>query len=307
MAGAPRPLPLSVQVGRERVGRRLYVPRGPACAPDDVEAWGAVLSELEAVAAACGAASVVVEPAGWEDDAAALTALLGAAGYASAEATQPVHTAVVDLEGGIGAVLGRMRPKGRYNARLAERRGVVVHRLEDAAEAAAALAALFAATAARQRIHQPDEPYCRRVLEMVPGATAWVAGVDGEDVAGALTASLGAEAVYLFGGSTGRHRERQPSALLHLRAMEGAIAAGCRTYDLWGLPPGDDPGHAWHGLRQFKLSLGGVERSAPGAWRKIRRPGASRVAELVDGARRRARATRRRLSYSWHPWNMIGR
>jgi peptidoglycan pentaglycine glycine transferase (the first glycine) len=293
--GAAQPLPLSVLESRRpaalaRLGlTRLYVPKGPACAADDEPAWAAVLRALDDLARLTGAGTVTVEPPGWDDQAAALRARLGGRGWSETATVQPAHTAVVDLRGDFEAVLARMHPKGRYNVRLAARRGVVAERLDDAEIAAETLARLCAVTAARQGIHQPDARHLRAVLATVPGAAVHVAGVAGEPVAGALVAAFAGEAVYLYGGSTERHRERQPSALLHAAVMQAAMAAGCDSYDLWGIPEGDDPTHAWHGLRQFKLSLGGVERSAPGAWRQVRRPAAARAGELVEGLRRRAR------------------
>ncbi|HEY6377787.1 MAG TPA: peptidoglycan bridge formation glycyltransferase FemA/FemB family protein [Candidatus Dormibacteraeota bacterium] len=293
--GAAQPLPLSVLQSRRpaalaRLGlTRLYVPKGPACAADDEPAWAAVLGALDDLARRAGAGTVTVEPPGWDDQAAALRSRLRGHRWSETATAQPAHTAVVDLSGDFEAVLARMRPKGRYNVRLAARRGVVVDCLGGDAVAAETLAALCAATAARQGIHQPDARHLRAVLATVPGAAVYVASVAGEPVAGALVAAFAGEAAYLYGGSTERHRERQPSALLHAAVMQAAMAAGCRTYDLWGIPAGDDPTHAWHGLRQFKLSLGGVERSAPGAWRQVRRPAAARAGELLENLRRRAR------------------
>lgn len=295
--GGGSPLPMTVLRARrptvvERLlGAALYVPKGPACAPSDAAAWSAALAALEALAEATAAATVTVEPPGWDEDRDAVRDRLEVRGWAEVATVQPAHTAIVDLRGGYAEVLARMRPKGRYNVRLAERRGVSVERLADPAVAAPTLARLCAATAARQGIHQPDAAHIRRVLAAVPGASVHVARVEGEAVAGVLVAAFAGEAIYLYGGSTDRHRERQPSALLHAAVMEDAITRGCISYDLWGIPADAAPDHPWHGLRQFKLSLGGVERSAPGAWCWTRRPGGSRVWHVIE----RARRARRRL------------
>lgn len=34
-------------------------------------------------------------------------------------------------------------------------------------------------------------------------------------------------------------------------------SAGCRTYDMFGVPPNDDPSHPMHGLYRFKTGCGG--------------------------------------------------
>ncbi len=264
---------------------RLYVPKGPACAPDDAPAWRAALEALEALAAAEGAAGVTVEPNAWAEEWAAAAPF--GPGWQGGAALQPRHTAVVDLRGGLDAALARMRPKGRYNVRYAARHGVAVTEPE-AAPGADALARLVAATAERQGVHLPGAAHLGRVLARVPGARVLLASVDGQPVSGMLLAAFAGEAIYLYGGSVPRHRERQPSALLHFEAMRLAAGLGCSRYDLWGIPPTDDPSHPWHGLRQFKLALGGVEMSSAGAFTQVRRPAAWRVASTLEGARRGA-------------------
>jgi lipid II:glycine glycyltransferase (peptidoglycan interpeptide bridge formation enzyme) len=216
-------------------------------------------------------------------------------GWERIDPVQPAHTAVVDLGGGEGAVLARMRPKGRYNVRLAERRGVVVEEIADIPLAAARLARLCAATERRQGIVLPSASHLRLVLSALPGSTVVLASVEDEVVSGALVAPFAGEAVYLYGGSSSRHRERQPSALVQFAAMRAAAAAGCTRYDLWGIPPPAAEDHPWQGLRQFKLNLGGVEREAAGAWRRRRRPVAAGTLDAAERLRLMVRGVRRRL------------
>lgn len=295
-AGAGRMLPLTVLASPVVPGAppRLHVPRGPACAPDDAPAWAAALAAVEELATRLGAVAVTVEPHAWAEEAARIGAQLGG-GWGRVDPVQPAHTAVVDLSGGAEAVLARMRPKGRYNVRLAERRGVVVEAVDDVPLAAARLSRLCAATERRQGIVLPSAGHLRLVLTALPGSRILLASVAGEVVAGALVVPFAEEAVYLYGGSSERHREHQPSALVQFEAMRVAIAAGCGTYDLWGIPPSADRGHPWHGLRQFKLALGGREREAVGAWRRVRRPVAAAAVEAALSARLAARRLRRRL------------
>ncbi|HEX3606815.1 MAG TPA: peptidoglycan bridge formation glycyltransferase FemA/FemB family protein [Candidatus Dormibacteraeota bacterium] len=295
-AGGGRTLPVTALSAPVIPGAppRLYVPRGPACAPGDAAAWAAAVAALEALAARLGAVSVTVEPSAGAGDAAEIAGRLGPA-WAVVEAVQPAHTAIVDLSGGVDAVLTRMRPKGRYNVRLAERRGVTVETPEDRPLAAARLSRLCAATERRQGIVLPSASHLRLVLAALPGSSIQLASVEGEVVSGALTVPFAGEAIYLYGGSSAQHRDRQPSALVQFASMRAALDAGCSRYDLWGIPPDADAGHPWHGLRQFKLNLGGVERVAAGAWRWDRRPLAVRALAGAEAARLRARRLRRRL------------
>jgi peptidoglycan pentaglycine glycine transferase (the first glycine) len=295
-AGGGRVLPVTALSAPVVPGAppRVYVPRGPACAPGDGDAWRASLDALEELAARLRAVSVTVEPSATSEDRDRIARTLGA-GWERVDTVQPAHTAVVDLRGGEDAVLARMRPKGRYNVRLAERRGVVVEEVRDIPLAAARLSRLCAATERRQGIVLPSAGHVRLVLAALPGSSVVLATVEGEVVAGALVVPFAGEAVYLYGGSSSLHRERQPSALVQFAAMRVALAAGCARYDLWGIPPTAGEDHPWHGLRQFKLNLGGVEREAAGAWRRTRRPVAAGALAGAEAARTAARGLRRRL------------
>ena len=292
--GAVVELPLTVLAGASGLRGlppRLYVPKGPACGPADARAWLAVLAGLDDVAARRHAAAAVVEPNAWYDERAGL-ALAVFAGWRPTRPVQPEHTALVDLRGGEPAVMARMKPKGRYNIRLAERRAVTVRTPTDPAEAAAELARLCTETARRQGINLPGTAYFERALTSLPTARVHLAEVDGEAVSAVLVAHFAGEMVYLYGGSSTRHRDRQPSSLLHFHVIREALQAGCDRYDLWGIPPGDDPHHAWHGLRQFKLQLGGEERSSAGAFVRVRRPVAARTVDIANSARRHLRRVR---------------
>ena len=281
-------LPLVALAGSPGRGlpRRLYVPKGPACTPEDVEAWAAALAALDRLAEAEGAAELEIEPNAWAEELAVVRDRLGPGWSAAPSTRQPAVTAIVSLEGGIDAVLARMRPKGRYNVRLAARRGVVCAEVADPDHAAAALGPLLTSTARRQDAHLPDAAHVRRVLAAMPTARVLVASVDAEVVAGLVLVTFGVEAVYLYGASAERHRDRQPSAALQAFAMERAITASCRTYDLWGIPPDADPSHPWHGLRQFKLNLGGIERRTAGALLLERRRVMVRVLHAGDAFRK---------------------
>jgi len=48
--------------------------------------------------------------------------------------------------------------------------------------------------------------------------------------------------------------------------MQDAKEAGCRFYDLFGIPPNDDPDHPMAGLYRFKTGFGGRIIHRPGSW-----------------------------------------
>ncbi|MGH7641309.1 MAG: lipid II:glycine glycyltransferase FemX [Candidatus Dormibacteria bacterium] len=282
---AAGPLPVSAQVGDTVLPglSRIYVPRGPVSPPDDLVAFGLVLEQLLALGRRTGARLLEIEVP-WA--AAELPPDHPWLAWSPAEPRQPRATLTVDLAPEPDAILASFHPKCRYNVRLAQRRGVLV----DGAAGLAELAACVRATELRQRIHLPSQSHLAVVLEQLgEQARVFAARVGDTVVAAILVAIFGDQAIYLYGGATGRHRELMPNHLLHWQAMLWARGRGCRGYDLWGIPETDDPRHPWHGLAQFKRGFGGVEAHYAGARSKRLRLGGGVLLTLADAARRRAR------------------
>ena len=97
-----------------------------------------------------------------------------------------------------------------------------------------------------------------------------------------MVARFAGRAYYLFGGSSGERRELMPAYAAQWEAMRAAARAGCRDYDLWGVPPEDDPHHPWHGLWQFKAGFNGSRVELCGAWDLELAPLRARAGDLTD-------------------------
>lgn len=205
---------------------------------------------------------------------------------------QPPNTVLVDIDLPDAALLQAMKPKTRYNVRLAEKHGVRVR--EGSLADLPAWYALYRQTARRDRITLHDEGYYRTLLELGSGGageaqtlTLLLAEHEGELVAGIIVATRGRRATYLYGASADRKRNLMPSYALQWQAMRLARERGCRTYDLFGIPPHDDPSHPMHGLFRFKTGFGGAILNRLGCWDVALMPAAYRAyraAETVRGA-----------------------
>src|SRR5262249_9120133 len=137
----------------------------------------------------------------------------------------------------------------RYNIRLAIRKGVTVEECLDAAE----MRRQSLGTAQRQSIALLGEAQFARRLELMDWCRVYVARHEGEALAAIVVARFGGRAYYLFGGAAGPKMQLMPTYAVQWAAMRASAAAGCRDYDLWGIPPSpDDTDHPWHGLWQFK-------------------------------------------------------
>ncbi len=263
------PLPLAM----------LYVPKGPALAYEDAGLRAQVWSALEALARRERAVFLKIDPdvplgtglPGTEADqpdplGQAVVAELRARGWRySLDQVQFQNTITIDLRQSDDALLAAMKPKTRYNIRLAERKGVRVRqgRLDDLD----LLYRMYAETAGRDAFLIRPLAYYRDAwgLFMQAGlACPLIAEVPEEGdpsrlepVAAVILFRFGQKALYMYGASSDRHREKMPNHLLQWEAMRWARAQGCTLYDLWGAPDVFDERDRMWGVYRFKQGFGG--------------------------------------------------
>jgi lipid II:glycine glycyltransferase (peptidoglycan interpeptide bridge formation enzyme) len=180
-------------------------------------------------------------------------------GLRRGSAVQVPDTVILNLEKPEEALLAAMKPKWRYNIRLAEKKGVVVTR--EGAEALEHFYALYQETARRDGIAIHPLSYYRQLFDAPRDAftdlSVWVARYEGKLIAAIITLFHGGRATYLYGASSGEHRNLMPAYALQWKAIEAAKAAGCVDYDFFGIPPDDSPDHPMAGLYLFKTGFGG--------------------------------------------------
>lgn len=182
---------------------------------------------------------------------------------------QPPDTVVLDLTGGYDSLLTAMHKKTRYNIRLAAKKGVSVEKAGQ--EKLTDWYELYRVTAERDRIAIHPLKYYERLFELLDSETGadlvlYLAYAEGELLAGIIVLFNGDETIYLYGASSNEKRNLMPAYALQAAAIQDACTAGSKAYDLFGIPPGDDPGHPMAGLYRFKTGFGGEIRHRPGAW-----------------------------------------
>jgi hypothetical protein len=239
--------------GRGRF-RRAYVPRGP------VPATPEALEQLSCWAREQRLARLRVEPEAGPELREALVQL----GFRPVASLHPPETVIVPLAAEEEMLAG-FKPKHRYNIRLGLKRGVTVVEGQGAKEAEE-LSRQSEATARRQGISLPELAIYRHRLELLDWCRIYVAHYEDRPIAAIMVARFAERAYYLFGGASGEAREVMPAYVLQWTAMRAAAEAGCRDYDLWGVPPRPDPNHPWYGLWQFKTGFGGRLVELCGAW-----------------------------------------
>jgi len=262
-----------------------YVPHGPVAVPEGM----APSKYLEVLAAGIRAAIrekifFVRFDLSWEVDAPASVALkedidAGHTRLTRGSAVQVPDTVVLSLLPGPEQLLAAMKPKWRYNIRLAEKKGVEVKRQRQ--DALPVFQQLYRETAKRDGISIHTDSYYETLFDAgdeyagrypqpgqgrAPGGeggaaldlSVWTATHDGQPLASIITLFFGKHATYLYGASSDEKRNLMPAYALQWHAIQAAKEAGCVDYDFFGIPPDDDPHHPMAGLYFFKTGFGGA-------------------------------------------------
>ena len=250
--------------------RIAYVPKGPILNWEDPAAVEAALVAIEEEARRLRAWFVKIDPDVPADTAIGERAqqLLRARGWRpSPEQIQFRNTLLIDLRPSEEELLAAMKPKWRYNVRLATRRGVTVR--SGTSTDLATFYALYQETSRRDGFLIRPYPYYRTIWERFLAARQGhllLAEVEGTPVAGVFLLRFGPTAWYFHGASASRHRNLMPNHLLQWEAIRWARAQGCTTYDLWGAPDALDERDPMWGVYRFKAGFGGRFTRWIGAW-----------------------------------------
>jgi peptidoglycan pentaglycine glycine transferase (the first glycine) len=266
----------------------LYAPKGPLLDWTNEALRNRVLNDLQAFAKEQKAIFIKMDPdvelgrglPGGEDDVIdqngqGVMAELKRRGWSYAsDQIQFQNTVLIDLHATEEEMLARMKPKTRYNVRLAEKKGVSLR--VGIQEDLPMLYKMYAETSVRDGFVIRDEEYYLTVWTMFmskvegqrsqPQAIPLIAEVGGEAVAAIFLFIFGERAYYVYGMSRNAHREKMPTYLLQWEAMKIAKSKGCDVYDLWGAPEVFDESDSMWGVYRFKEGLGGEVVRTLGAY-----------------------------------------
>lgn len=245
----------------------LYVPKGPVVDWQDREAVNATLAGLEQLARVQHAIFVKIDPDISE------SGFLSGRWRASREQIQFRNTMLLDLTPTEDRLLAAMRPKTRYNIRLAQKRGVRIESgtLDDLP----LFYEMYVETGARDQFLVRKFPYYRDAWGafMDAGhAQILLARVGQETVAGLILFVFGKRAWYFYGASRNAHRDMMPNHLLQWEAIRWARSRGCSVYDFWGAPDTLDESAPMYGVYRFKEGFGGKFTPHIGAYDHVVNP-----------------------------------
>ena len=184
---------------------------------------------------------------------------------------QPPATVLVDIRPAEEEILAAMKPKTRYNIRLASKKGVEVS--VGSGSDFDAWYRLYRETSARDRIAIHAPAYYRGLFERArtypgnaPDVKLLLARHEGGMLAGNIVILWKTMGIYLTGASSNERRNLMPTYALQWAAVRMAKAAGCEAYDLYGCPPAADESHPMFGLYQFKTGFSPAVTERWGTW-----------------------------------------
>ena len=242
-----------------RAGRtQLYISRGPAVDNPSPETFDLVDFAIRRTAVATNALVAKVEPyvpAGdrkWPD-------LLRRHGFNPLyPPSQPRSVWALDLDPDQDDLLGAMKPKWRYNIRLASKKGVVVSSgtekdIDD-------FYRLYSETAQRDAFYIHDKEIYAFIFQ-----TFWrlgqfellMARYKGVPVGAVTLVHLGRTVWYVYGASSNEHREVMAPHLLQWEAIKWSKERGAQVYDFRGVPDIPARGQEMAGVYRFKQGFGG--------------------------------------------------
>ncbi|MDR0501920.1 MAG: peptidoglycan bridge formation glycyltransferase FemA/FemB family protein [Treponema sp.] len=282
-----------------------YVPWGPLL-PEDfpAESRAACLSELAAKLKPFLAHNTVfirfdppwyaIDSDKKEEGGENETALFFRFGFKRAAATvQPPDTVIINLGPSCDEILSSMKPKWRYNISLAGKKGVQVK--ESGAQDIKIFYKLLKETAQRDGIAVHKIEYYKKLFEICDDhgnncrIRLYTASHEGDDLAAIVVLFFGETATYLYGASSNIKRNLMPPYALQWSAMRDAREMGCHYYDLFGIPPDEDPNHPMAGLFRFKTGFGGLIIHRPASMDYIYRKTIYSLFNFAESLRKKLR------------------
>jgi peptidoglycan pentaglycine glycine transferase (the first glycine) len=271
-------------IGAQILFRRLplgltfaYIPKGPVGASlknSNKQFW----LEVDSLCQKKHAVFLKMERDGWEDEVS--FNLKDQHFLSSPQHIQPHNTLVVDLRGSEEDVFNRMKPKTRYNIRLAGRKDVVVQPSNDIEN----FYRVMGVTSQRESFHVHSLEYYRRAYALFyPKGMCelFVSNFQDQTLAAVMVFAFGNSAYYFYGASADVERNRKPTYPLQWEAIRWAHRKGCSAYDMWGIPDeamdiNDDQAEAredglW-GVYRFKRGFGGLIKRAQPSMDRVYNP-----------------------------------
>lgn len=156
------------------------------------------------------------------------------------------HTAIIHLNQDNEAILAHMKPKGRYNIRVAEKAGVQVEQVSYTEEHLDLFYEILGETLERDGFAANSKEYFRvflQYLEKQELGGLFIAKREEEVIATGIFIFYKKTALYYYGASSSDNVKRKymASYLLQWKALEEAKNRGCEIFDFLGIADPNEP------------------------------------------------------------------
>lgn len=231
----------------------LYCPRGPLIDYSNKDQVSALFARIKELAKQENAVFFRFDPPHLKGT---KIHLKGVKGVKKAHAHyQPESTLIVDLTPSEDEILKQMKPKGRYNIKIATKHDISIKESENIET----FYNIFKETTTRDHFSGHPLKYYQDMMQSLgtDRAKLFLAYYNKRPLAGAIIIYFGDTATYYFGASSNENRNTMAPYLLHWHIMRDAKKREYKKYDLFGIAPEGVKKHHWSGVTDFKLKFGG--------------------------------------------------
>lgn len=198
------------------------------------------------------------------------------------------YTFQLDLDQTEDQLLEKMKPKTRYNVRLAQKKGVKVIQ-DNSLPAFNQYLDLTFETTKRQKFYAHNRVYHQLMWKiMAPANMGYLlrAEYQGKTLVTWVVFVFNQILYYPYGASSSQHREVQASSLMMWEAIRFGQKKKCHTFDMWGsLGPDPNPHDPWIGFHRFKQGFSPKLVEFVGTFDLIINPKMYRFYNLADNLR----------------------
>jgi peptidoglycan pentaglycine glycine transferase (the first glycine) len=175
---------------------------------------------------------------------------------------QPLKTLLINLKLSEEEILRQMKPKGRYNIKIAQKHKVEIYKtgLSDGLND---FLSIYKQFIKRAGFEGKDASYFKALeycVRQEKNIDIYFAKYNNKLLSAAMVLYFSDTATFLYGASRKEYMSVMAPYLLHFEIIKNAKALGLGWYDLYGLSPeGDNHKHPWYGFSIFKRKFGGSE------------------------------------------------
>lgn len=218
----------------------LYVPRGPIVRNFE---FVEIISEIKKLGINHKSLFIRIDPALQNDD------VILKFNFNQIGQVQPKKTLILNLNKSEEEILLEMKPKTRYNIRLAQKHGVEIK--EARPVNFDNFWNLMVKTCARDGIKSYSKNYYQKQLK-ISGFKLILAWWKNKVVAGAIISDFGNVRTYVHGASDYEFRDKMAPYLLQWEMICEAQKRNMKYYDFWGA---DESNPKWFGVTRFKVGF----------------------------------------------------